>query len=62
MQLLKNVLEALSEYSGRAISWLTTLLVLLICYDVTMRYLLNESAVWMQELEWHFFSAIFRFS
>jgi len=59
MRALIKVLELISEYSGRAIAWFTTLLVLLICYDVTMRYLFNDSAVWMQELEWHLFAALF---
>ena len=57
--MLIRVIETLSEWSGRLVAWLSGALVLLICYDVTMRYLFNQTAVWMQELEWHLFAAMF---
>jgi TRAP-type mannitol/chloroaromatic compound transport system permease small subunit len=47
------------EWTGRAVSWLTALLVLIICYDVVMRYLFNSSSVAIYELEWHIFALIF---
>lgn len=47
------------EWSGKMVSWLTALLVLVICYDVVMRYLFNSSSVAIYELEWHIFSSIF---
>jgi TRAP-type mannitol/chloroaromatic compound transport system permease small subunit len=53
------VIEALSEWSGRAISWLVLAMTLVICYDVTMRYLFHEGSVALQELEWHLFAVIF---
>lgn len=59
MQKVIHGIEQLSEWTGRVISWFTSVLVLLICYDVSMRYLVNETAVWFQELEWHFFALIF---
>ena len=40
-------------------SWLTSLLVLVVCYDVFTRYLLKNSIVAVQELEWHLFAVIF---
>jgi len=49
----------LNEKIGKGISWLTTILVLVVCYDVFTRYLLKESSVAVQELEWHFFAIIF---
>lgn len=52
-------IDNVSEWTGRLVSWLTSALVLLICYDVTMRYIANETAVWFQEMEWHMFSLIF---
>lgn len=52
-------IEFVSRWSGRLVAWLGLVLVLLICYDVAMRYLFNQSAVWMQELEWHLFAALF---
>ena len=41
------------------VSWVTTLLVLVVCYDVFTRYLLKNSVVAVQELEWHLFAVIF---
>ncbi len=49
----------LNEQVGLGVSWLTTLLVLVVCYDVFTRYLLKNSVVAVQELEWHLFAAIF---
>ena len=44
---------------GALCAWLVPALVLLVSYDVTMRYLFNEGSVMLQELEWHVFAAIF---
>ena len=52
-------LDNISEFIGRAVSRLTTALVLLIVYDVIMRYAFRTTYVWMQELEWHLHSSIF---
>ena len=54
-----NFVDKLSEKVGSLTSWLTTLLVLVVCYDVFTRYILNESSVGVQELEWHIFAIIF---
>ena len=54
--------EALSKIPvivGKAVSWLTTVLVVLIFTDVVFRYVLNFSKTWIIELEWHLFAAIF---
>ena len=52
-------LDNFCEYSGKAVSWLVALMVLLVCYDVTMRYFFKGGSITLQELEWHIFSAIF---
>ncbi|MFQ5488999.1 MAG: TRAP transporter small permease subunit [Gammaproteobacteria bacterium] len=52
-------IEAVSEWSGRAVSWLMLLMVLVISYDVAMRYLFQSGSVALQELEWHLFALIF---
>lgn len=44
---------------GKASSWLTLLLVILICIDVFMRYVFSNSQEWMLELEWHLFALVF---
>ena len=51
--------DALNERVGSGVSWLTTLLVIVVCYDVFTRYLLRSSMVAVQELEWHLFAVIF---
>jgi len=54
-----GTIECFSEWSGRVVSWLTLALVLLVSYDVSMRYLFQEGSVALQELEWHLFALIF---
>ena len=54
-----NFSYRLIEWSGRVVSWLTALLVLVICYDVVMRYLFNTTSIAIYELEWHIFALIF---
>ena len=38
---------------------MSTLLVLVICVDVVVRYLFNATQEWMTEFEWHLFALIF---
>ncbi len=59
-RLIKRI-EAISEWTGRAVSWLVLVLVLVIGFDVTMRYLFQIGSVALQELEWHLFALIFLF-
>lgn len=51
--------DSVNEKIGNAVSWLTTLMVLVVCYDVFTRYVLKSSSVAVQELEWHLFGMIF---
>ena len=51
--------DGLNERVGRVVSWLTAVLVAVVCYDVFTRYLLKNSLVAVQELEWHLFGLIF---
>ena len=53
------ILEYVCEVSGKTIAWLVLFMVLLVCYDVTMRYLFKGGSITLQELEWHIFSVIF---
>lgn len=52
-------IELFSEKVGKGISWLTFILVILVCYDVVSRYLFMSSSVAVQELQWHLFALIF---
>lgn len=55
----RRALESISEYVGRAVAWLSLGLVLLISYDVSMRYWFGGGSVAAQELEWHLFALLF---
>ncbi len=56
---LAGAIEWLSEWSGRLVAWLVLAMVLLITYDVAMRYLFQAGSVALQELEWHLFALVF---
>jgi TRAP-type mannitol/chloroaromatic compound transport system permease small subunit len=56
---LSSVIDQFTEWTGRAISCLVIILVLLVGYDVSMRYLFQSGSIGIQELEWHLFSIIF---
>ena len=56
---IANLLNNLNEVVGKSTAWLTIFLVLFMCFDVVRRYLFNETAVWITEMEWHIFALIF---
>jgi len=56
---VSHLLSQINEKVGRVTSWITATLMLLICFNVTMRYLFNNSEAWRTELEWHLFALIF---
>ncbi|MCS6969302.1 MAG: TRAP transporter small permease subunit [Cytophagales bacterium] len=59
LQTCSHFAKAINEYVGRAISWLTTGLVLVFCIDVLLRYVFKSASVAFYEIEWHLFSLIF---
>jgi len=59
MQILIDVIDGLNERMGKATSWLTLVLVILVCFDVITRYIFSNSSAWIMELEWHLFALIF---
>ncbi|MDQ1238084.1 MAG: hypothetical protein QG577_268 [Thermodesulfobacteriota bacterium] len=62
MNFLKGIarlIDAINELVGNGVAWVTLLMVLVVFTDVLMRYLLNTSYVFTQELEWHLFSVVF---
>ena len=59
LQKLSEGIERFSEITGRALAWLVLVLVLLVAYDVMMRYFFLSGSIAIQELEWHLFSTIF---
>jgi len=59
LQSLINRLESISEWCGIAVSWCVLIMVLIISYDVFMRYVFRIGSVAIQELEWHLFAILF---
>lgn len=62
MPLLRSFIrfvDSVNEKLGIFASWITTLMVLVVCYDVVTRYFLKKSSVAVQELEWHLFAIVF---
>ncbi len=59
LQQLTASIDRVSDWTGRLVAWLVLFLALLVCYDVSMRYLFYSGSVALQELEWHLFTAIF---
>ncbi|TAF68194.1 MAG: TRAP transporter small permease subunit [Cytophagales bacterium] len=60
--MLKNFIQSIEtvvEWVGKAVAWLTLLLVLIMCFDVIRRYLFRTTSVAFIELEWYLFSMIF---
>jgi TRAP-type mannitol/chloroaromatic compound transport system permease small subunit len=46
---------------GRAASWLTLVIVVLMAVDVLLRYAFSIGSVWAQELEWHLLAPLVLF-
>ena len=62
MRALKTVsqwIDSLNRWVGRFVAWSTAVVVVVVFVDVVMRYALNTSFVFVQELEWHLFAFIF---
>lgn len=59
VRLLARRIDAFQDLFGRAVSWLMLLMVLVVFTDVILRYVLNMSFVFTQELEWHLFGMVY---
>lgn len=59
LKLVSGIIDRSNELVGRAVSWVSLLLVLVVFVDVVMRYAFKISFVFTQELEWHLFAFIF---
>jgi TRAP-type mannitol/chloroaromatic compound transport system permease small subunit len=56
---VSNGIDVINERVGQAVSWLTTILVILVCFDVIVRYIFSDTSAWIMELEWHLFALVF---
>jgi len=54
-----RVINAISNWTGKIVSWLATFLVFLIVVDVIRRYAFGRGSAIMHELEFYFYAAIF---
>ena len=54
-----QAIDALSEWLGRAMGWLCTVLMLVVVAYVIGRYCFNYSSTLLEELQWHLFTLIF---
>ena len=52
-------IDAFQDAVGRGVAWLSFLMVAVVTTDVIMRYLFRISFVFVQELEWHLFAALY---
>ena len=62
MKLITSIVTFIDKFNstiGKGVSWLSGLLVVVVCYDVFTRYFLRKSSVAVQELEWHIFAILF---
>lgn len=59
LEYLSRHIDRFTDLIGRLVSWLVIAMVLLVSYDVTMRYVFDRGSVALQELEWHLFGLIF---
>ena len=59
LKFFSDCIDAINEWIGRLVGWVTLGLVLVVFVDVVMRYMFNTSFVFIQELEWHVFGFIF---
>lgn len=57
--LLSSHIDRLINTIGNGTSWLTLVLIFLMCTDVLLRYLFSNTKNWIIELEWHIFSVLF---
>lgn len=54
-----RVIDRTVSFVGKAVSWLTLVLVLVIVIDVILRYAFSITSAASFEMEWHLFAAIF---
>lgn len=59
LKLIAKGIDEVNDWIGRSVSWFTTALVVLVCFDVITRYLFSNTHAWIMELEWHLFALVF---
>jgi TRAP-type mannitol/chloroaromatic compound transport system permease small subunit len=57
-----GAIDRVTDWIGRATSWLALAIVLLMATNVVLRYLFSYGSVWSQELEWHLLAPLILFA
>ena len=55
------MIDTLTKYIGYFTAFVVAVLILLVVYDATARYLFSTGSIALQELEWHLFDVIILF-
>jgi len=50
MRNIVRVIDNISEYTGMVVRWACLALVLVLCYEVTARYVFNAPTIWANEI------------
>jgi len=53
-----KLIDTITKYTAYLTAFILALLVVLVVYDATARYLFSEGSTALQELEWHFFDVV----
>ena len=56
-----KIIDNSIKYLGYFTAFIVAILVLLVVYDATARYLFSTGSIALQELEWHLFDVIILF-
>lgn len=59
---IASTIDSINQAVGKAVSWLSLLLVLIIIVDVFLRYTFSVTSSASFELEWHLFAVLFLIS
>lgn len=57
--ILIKAIDTLIDKIGQFTQWFASILMLLVCVDVILRYTIGFSSAFLSELEWHIFSFFF---
>lgn len=49
MRTILRVIDSISEWTGKVISWFCVALIIVLCYEVMMRYVFNAPTIWVME-------------
>jgi len=56
---LVRIIDRFTDSTGTWIAWLNVPLVLVVCYEVTMRYVFDSPTIWVFDLTYMLYAAVF---